>query len=503
MKLHKMKRFSSFLLVWLAVTLLLSVFASNGAILHASAPAGGTLTIHKYSLENTDVPGPVGTGSESKDMPSSAVHVSGIEFTVWRVAPKNGALPSSAKTAKPFIVKDSKKSSLTNSRGEAIFSLADGLYYVEETQSVGQATGNSQASQSFIPCEPFLVSMPMSSPKGGGWLYDVHVYPKNYAFSVDKYVNAADADYDFSDIRKSKYRPVATDSPFGWTIIAPIPPSLEKGGRYTIEDRLSDHCSFISGSLGVYSAPSSTTPLASLVPLTEGIDYTFSFDHANNVLRVELLSKKAGGQFLIIKYNSTLNKTAPCGTDIFGAAAAMYTNESGETLTSAVLWEPAVHTGQVFITKTDAKSNKPLAGAVFGIAQTEKDANTGQFLATGETNAQGILIFKGLAYGAAGDTCSENSTDTAFWVAEIKAPGGYKKLSGLIHVPYTPQSDPALGEIYFAQLTVQNEKAPGLFGRPPQTGDSYLFIIAAGIPMLLAWGLLSHLFKQHKHRNRM
>lgn len=72
----------------------------------------------------------------------------------------------------------------TGNDGVAEFTgLPLGLYYVEETS----------APAGYLTAAPFVVALPMTDPDGSGWLYEVHVYPKNSALDIELRVIDQDA----------------------------------------------------------------------------------------------------------------------------------------------------------------------------------------------------------------------------------------------------------------------------------------------------------------------
>lgn len=447
------------ILIVLAMLFLVSV----PTIAVSAAPESGTLTIHKYILENMDDEGIPNDGNEA-EVPDNAVQLAGAEFTVWQVNPDVAATVNSASAAHQHIMAETKQTGITDADGEFTFSMAQGLYYVEETDSAGA-----------IACNPFIVSVPMESPVEDGWITDVHVYPKNQLLSIDGFVgDAGNADYDYTDFYRSKYKPVATDAPFGWSILSTIPANLGSVGNktYIVTDELKDCLDYVQGSLKVYAVPTMETSVKSAYTLIEGSHYTYNFNASTNTLTVELTEagmallgnrySDNGDRFLLIKFDCTLNITAPSGVRIYNGAEVKYTRDFAGVnymADASVAEEPAVHTGKIGIKKVEEGTNKALAGAEFGLAVSKAEAEAGNFIATGTTDKDGMLEFKGLEYGALGDSPSSNSNQTSFWLVETKAPAGYKMLKSSEEVTFNYQQDKNTGEYYFAQVTVYNAKS--------------------------------------------
>lgn len=146
----------------------------------------GTVTIHKYTSGNGT--GIVGTGTEAdKDsLPDGAVPLKDAGFTLYKVVDKDGmesyyntnptALPDVSRYVENGTIKaaysgNATSEVLTDADGTATFSnLELGFYVVIETTVPDAVT---------TPMDPFLLSVPMTTTDGTGWLYDIHVYPKN------------------------------------------------------------------------------------------------------------------------------------------------------------------------------------------------------------------------------------------------------------------------------------------------------------------------------------
>lgn len=170
----------------------------------------GSITIHKYEWNGTN--GNYATGEDNvnqlpNDTTTTPSPLKDAEFSLYEV--KNAEWLKKYYSGKPddtiqasvfdwntyaekdttsgdYKLKDGVSATLvgkknTDASGVATFdkgasgqNLPLGLYLVMETKSPDQVT---------TPCEPFLVSVPMTrvgatNPQSD-WLYDVHVYPKN------------------------------------------------------------------------------------------------------------------------------------------------------------------------------------------------------------------------------------------------------------------------------------------------------------------------------------
>lgn len=157
----------------------------------------GSITIHKYLMDDTSKALPSTNGEKTNTLPDGALPASGVEFTLYQVKDINelikyfdGVSGDLEVNANSYFVDgdyskgvtadvagkwhDSKK---TSKDGIVTFeNLELGLYLVVESEKPVTVTE---------AVEPFLVSVPMTRIGEDGkkipneWLYDIHVYPKN------------------------------------------------------------------------------------------------------------------------------------------------------------------------------------------------------------------------------------------------------------------------------------------------------------------------------------
>lgn len=423
------------------------------------------------------------------------------------------------------ILSAMEQTGTTDANGEVTFNLPQGLYYVTETKNSGNT----------IPCDPFVVSVPKEDAASPGtWITDVHAYPKNQPMSIDKFV-AAVGTTDYYEVGMSL--PVAIGERFNWYIRTQLPTDIntKRAEYYVVTDILNSSFEYQPGTVKVYIMSYKDSDLKNCVVLSSG-DYTVDFDTAANTLPVGLTTtgivkvKKlvdSGERYAVVEYGCIVNDTAPQGVALYGDAKLEYTRETasgvfyrggtqdaaitlisaggntgftllaGETtntVTAEVAMEPAVHTGQIGITKVEDGTKKPLSGAEFGIAATKADAQAGKFIATGTTNPSGKLAFKGLKYGTKGDRPEENTGNTTFWLAETKAPDGYKLMADPVEITFNYQQESKTGEYYFARVAVYNvaKDASGSTGTSPKTGDEsnmilYLALCTLSVAAIVRW----------------
>lgn len=205
----KLKRlFTAILSTALALSLCaMPAMAADGATTTPTAPntststinkdQKGSITIHKYLMDDTSKALPSTNGEKTETLPDGALPASGVGFTLYQVKDINelikyfdGVSGDLEVNANSYFVDgdyskgvtadvagkwhDSKK---TSKDGIVTFeNLELGLYLVVESEKPVTVTE---------AVEPFLVSVPMTRIGEDGktipneWLYDIHVYPKN------------------------------------------------------------------------------------------------------------------------------------------------------------------------------------------------------------------------------------------------------------------------------------------------------------------------------------
>lgn len=444
-------------------------------------PASGSLTIH-----NADQNG------------ESEVPVAGVEYTLWQVDETNPR-PTSPKEAKGRLIAGTERSGKTDANGNVVFSsLPAGLYYVEETD-LGEKTGIA------FPNAPFLADVPMTNERGDGWVSDYTVNLKNQALSIDKYVNGPGEDeYDKEDVNKAKHRPVSKTDKFGYSIVAYFPDKLGalSGETYQITDQVNENVIADYDTLKVYSMSDPKGSYQDGFLLTEGQHYQKVVDEENRTMVLTLTqegmdllnsrSEEMNDHFLLLKYDGQLSGNAVNGINLYSGASLTYErpgttpDQSANSITVNVVEEPEVHTGQIGLLKVDAeKPDTKLANAKFGIAISEEDAKEGRFIASGTTDDQGKLVFKGLAYGEPGDDCETNSSNTSYWLSEVEAPQGYERIAEPIEIVFAYQEGED-GEFYFANVTAHNQPTKEQPVPPPSKGDPVKTGDTAAVSLLLS-----------------
>ena len=454
------KKFKGMLSLALSAMLTLGSVTANATITDEDRPVvnpdkQGSITIHKYGMESLEGAGNNATGLEDPDqVPENAVPLKDIEFTVQRVvADKNGELSASNSTDKySAYSKEAPITITTDENGFATTGKIDqGIYLITESPNASVTT----------PVAPFIVNVPMTNPvTGEGWIYDVHVYPKNVLAgeaSIDKDVTSEGNKHDTSDIGKN----------VTWIIKPSIPQDIFYSNKYAVVDQLDSQLNY-TGSLEVYYYKGNEKVTIDKKYYTAIEPHKFKENEITGptegqVIKVEF--NKEGREFLSslfeksinsirISFTTTINESAELGGAIKNNANLVYTNSFDQIVGSDPTepgnpdvpgepdqptpptvevpenQRPEVHTGGVRLIKVDANdTTKVLPGAKFMIYATLEDAKKGTNPLpkpgtvtpwVEESDANGYVIFEGLHYGEKGQEA--NSGSTTYWIVETESP---------------------------------------------------------------------------------
>lgn len=397
----------------------------------------GSITIHKYAMDQLPNPGTPATGLEDENqVPEGAEPLEGVSFKIEKVA--DNTLPEQiVGNDTSNVVRDNSftAQTITTANGEngtvkgeaSINNLPQGIYLVTELENAGVLEKGN----------PFLVSIPMAHPtEKNSWLYDVHVYPKNVvagAPSIDKDVTSEGNKHDSANIGN-----IVT-----WIIKPSIPADIADAVKYDIIDTLDSKLNY-KGNLQVYylNGDEKVTidrryyNIVSEPSVKDNADAS----KGGGVVKISFseegrkyLSTLKGVSSIRISFETVINTSAVLGQAIPNNATLDYTNSFGTNTEYDVPENnrPEVHTGGVLLEKVDASDNNvKLEGAKFKIYPTLEDAKRGTNAIVNPadktqewevtTGKDGRAIFAGLSYGVIGNNAQTGSTD--YWIVETVAP---------------------------------------------------------------------------------
>lgn len=353
-----------------------------------------------------------------------------------------------------------------------------GLYYVIET---GTPAG-------YKPSAPFFVTIPMTDPDSrDAWMYDVHVYPKNLKDETVKIPQDTDT-------------PKAGDE-LVWKLTTVVPGSDENNVKVLrITDQLDPNLDYTKGD---------TTVTVDGVVLTEGDEYTESWDDASRLLTItftteginKLNEEELWGKTITVDIKTTV--TANFNGDVENEATVI-TNRPG-TDNEVEVTTPKTESkyGKAIIKKyaMENGAEKMLPGAEFQLyyshtktpdLSVKNNANTGIAPVIGKTcttDTDGTCTINGLRYSDFAEGVQLQDTDGRYnwyWLVETKAPEGYELLAeptGSFVI--TDATQPG-----GAEWKVENVKRGGGIELPFTGGAGTIVFLICGVALLGGTALL-------------
>lgn len=257
------------------------------------------------------------------------------------------------------------------------------------------------------------------------------------------------------------------DEIHSWVIESDIPKNIEEYKFYNIVDDIDYRLKF--------EGINNVTVKIGNTKLAEGTDYkiaytenatgvqdktksgtlTLTFIDTDNSINTSDKIKNNAGEKIQVTFKTSFakdengNLLAAMGEQVENQAKLEYKNSSSDNKVVKESEKPEVHTGGVTLYKYYVANGEKvsLAGAKFGIYANEEDAkNNKNVIATAISDENGIVKFIGLKYGGDANSDKNNLTNsgtyeydadkasTKYWIAEIEAPAGYQKNSGVIEV---------------------------------------------------------------------
>ena len=257
------------------------------------------------------------------------------------------------------------------------------------------------------------------------------------------------------------------DEIHSWVIESDIPKNIEEYKFYNIVDDIDYRLKF--------EGINNVTVKIGNTKLAEGTDYkiaytenatgvqdktksgtlTLTFIDTDNSINTSDKIKNNAGEKIQVTFKTSFakdengNLLAAMGEQVENQAKLEYKNSSSDNKVVKESEKPEVHTGGVTLYKYYVANGEKvsLAGAKFGIYANEEDAkNNKNVIATAISDEKGIVKFIGLKYGGDANSDKNNLTNsgtyeydadkasTKYWIAEIEAPAGYQKNSGIIEV---------------------------------------------------------------------
>lgn len=409
----------------------------------------GSLTVHKYLAPDAPT-GLPNDGAEVDLDTHGLTPLPGIGFTVRQVTEvdlrTNYGWERAANLARELRddpERDPLAPGFLGSLGDPVHGITDqdgthafrdlpiGLYLVTEDVYGPEVT----------PAVPFLVTIPMTDPRtGDGWLYDVHVYPKNSVDTIEKSVDDA-----------LVFQP---ERPFEWRITADIP-NVEKLDAYKIVDNLDDRLHFDGVAVALTGAGAPV-----LVPGQHYVVTPAGPEGGGPVVTVEftsegraVLAEHTAGQVEVVITTSVTD----IGDGKILNSAVLYANdehwdyvpgEPGDTPPGDIPpTTPPVESrwGRIELVKHDLDDGTPLAGAEFRLWAEFMDDDGNRYrepvnvrgAEVWATGPDGRLLIDGVRlshWARGGEVMPGQPGYVEYWLEEVRAPAGYERLPELIPV---------------------------------------------------------------------
>ena len=418
----------------------------------------GNLIIHKHA----GTPASAGNGTEITDTGPLGVGLQGVEFTVARVT--FDGTPLDLTTAEGWDLAAEATPALgdgytatpvagspftTDAAGVATGAdLPFGLYLVTET-SAGPNDIETIA-------QPFLVTLPYPDEVTSGWLYDVHVYPKNLLRDTPSKTVSNPSGLKLGDT-------------VTWTLTVPVP-RPQTGTEYTAFS--------ITDVLDPRLELESVTVKLGGETLVEGTDFEFTDPTQDNLNTIEItptLADLRAGQVYIIEIV----------TKVIGAGEIANTAVRHVNGTDSDVGPAQTNWGLLKLLKKSKGNQAPLNGAEFELYRADKTTKVVDATAT----AGGEILFPALWVGNGADLTEE------YCLKETKAPAGYV----LPKDPWTCVTVAANAEATAVEQTVFNTQHEG--PRLPLTGAAgTALFVGGGIALILAAAGVTFLASRKKER---
>ncbi|WP_237687279.1 SpaH/EbpB family LPXTG-anchored major pilin [Arthrobacter sunyaminii] len=456
-----------------ALVALLGVSAPAHASPVVDAAQKGSLTVHKFHKPDAATGLPANGAAVTSGL-DGLTPLAGVEFTIEQVNPVDLAANSGWQAAEDIsrvfdpanpagsitsasAVLGAAKRALTDSTGSAAFSNLDlGLYLVTETSYPAGVT----------PAAPFLVTVPLTDPnQRDGWLYDVHVYPKNSVSTLSKTVT------DNADTR--------VGDEIDFTITGDIPNETVIDG-YKFVDELDSKLKYVRAEVALTNGTA----------IVEGTHYTVAHETASNRVTVEFTADGRG----VLAANHTSEVQVILTAEVTAAGeienqALLYPSAPSFSVTpgdpNGPTPSPTVITkwGGLTVQKTN-EAGAALAGAKFSVFTSQADAVSGTNAVSLEgstvftTAADGTLTLSGLRYSnwADGREITDAAAFQKYYLVEVEAPAGYELLAQPIEFTVTAATTAA-----GVDLQVENVPSNGGFKLPLTGGSGTALLYAAGV----------------------
>ena len=414
-----------------------------------------------------------------KDEQASGQPLAGVGFTAERInidITKQENFNKVAKLANDRDIKGARELGTdpavtfadTDAQGQTSEELPVGAYIITETK-----TPDVKDGETYVPAEPFIVFLPMTSSDGKSWNRDVQVYPKNSYAKVTKTVIDENKNTESTKAQREEGKPgylgprPAENAVVKYTLdgVVPAAPQNRELKTLTLTDaskkeELRWDEGFIEGVFVVrggeevaIDADNYTVNEEAAVPTTNTDGLAAG---ANQAFTVTVDAQKAGlkpGETVRVKVKATMLKDDKTSKGIENSVRESFVFRNPSTDTDDEPKETpddkvVTYVGDISIYKhgqKEGEEDKALAGAEFKIGKCNADKSgiEGDAIQTGITDNEGKLTFPGLHVTDYVNDAEVTDTVANYCVVETKAPEGFA----------TPKGKAATHEITLTRTT--------------------------------------------------
>ena len=477
----------------------------------------GSLAIHKHLTGGgKDIGTPTGTAQNADDKGPA---VEGVVFTAYPITDINLKDPAGWDTISNLARAGVPDSACTNPAAPTLGSHTFGNGLVSPaTDGEGLATITDMPVQAYLVCEtttpgnivqkakPFVVTVPHPNTAAGAdgqWIYDVHVYPKNEAISVEK------------SIQEQKLNGYGVGSLIKFPVSSTAP-TLDAKSFYKyfqLRDTLDDRLTAVTAT--EVSLEGTTLDPTDYQVDTKGQTVTVTFT-AEGLKKIKAApGKKVSavfqGKVTEARNGAITNRAQVISDTVYAEQPPTNPNDPPTSNEVTSRW------GDLLIKKVDnhqqGQDKAGLQGAQFQLYKAKnayagtctKDKEGDPIAINGETtlttDAQGAINVKGLFISDSIDGANrdnqKDATARCYVLVETKAPAGYVLPAGDGAV--TPVKI-EVGAVTTDNVTIENTKqsVPGL----PLTGANGMLILTASGASLLMIAVGSVLVARYRERKQ-
>ena len=483
----------------------------------------GSLAIHKHLTGGgKDIGTPTGT-AQNPDNKGPAVE--GVVFTAYPITDINLKDPAGWDTISDLSKAGVPDSACTNPAAPTLGAHKFGTPKVSPaTNDEGLATITEMPVQAYLVCEtttpgnivqkakPFVVTVPHPNTAAGAdgqWIYDVHVYPKNEAISVEK------------SIQEQKLNGYGVGSLIKFPVSSTAP-TLDAKSFYKyfqLRDTLDDRLTAVTATeVSLEGTPLQPTDYQ-VETTGQTVTVTFTAEGLKKIKAApgKKVSAVFQGKVTEARNGAITNRAQVISDTVYAEQPPTPEEPPANPNDPPTSNEVTSRWGDLLIKKVDnhqqGQDKAGLQGAQFQLYKAKnayagtctKDKEGDPIAINGETtlttDAQGAINVKGLFISDSIDGANrdnqKDATARCYVLVETKAPAGYVLPAGDGAV--TPVKI-EVGAVTTDNVTIENTKqsVPGL----PLTGANGMLILTASGASLLMIAVGSVLVARYRERKQ-